>query len=347
MKHTRVKRGLMTAAAAVAALSLMGTMASADTPPAEVVGAQSVPFGFGAYSDVRPFGDITNNSMAINPAQTIAVVTRSDVRKLVVVNLASGDRREIPGYATPRNILFAPDGLSFTVSDSTLGVLDRISLLTYTVVERLPLGVGVFGTAQTGDGKTLYANNHASGTVTRINLHERRPEIVHTGFLEPRQGIKLSRTGDQLFVTDFRDDSISILDPGDFALRHKVQVDDVRGLSVSNDGKWVYAASSSTNTIVVINTATGVAEHTVPVGAKPYGAALSPDGTVLLSGNSADNTLTVINPVDRTVLGTVIGLDEPRQAITFRTDSKVAWVLNKDLTIAEVNIEKLEVVRVI
>ncbi|MFF3291268.1 hypothetical protein [Streptomyces sp. NPDC003023] len=41
------------------------------------------------------------------------------------------------------------------------------------------------------------------------------------------------------------------------------------------------------------------------------------------------------------------GLKGSRQAIGFSADSKTAWVLNEDLTVAEVDAEDLEVTRVL
>ena len=76
---------------------------------------------------------------------------------------------------------------------------------------------------------------------------------------------------------------------------------------------------------------------TVKVGEDPYGAALTPDGRFVYSGNLKGNSLSVIDTATATVVATVTGLDQPRQAISFSKDGKRAFVLNRDLSIAVID----------
>ncbi|WP_217167697.1 YncE family protein [Streptomyces sp. AC512_CC834] len=368
MKRLRTTRRTMIATTALAALALSGaavTTASADAPEkkSSSKGFTTTVVDFGAYTskietenpddpkDQDPTVDATNNTLAVSPNEQFAVATNSYSDHLVVIHVPSGRKvAEIKGYVSPRNILFAPDSKSFTVSDSARGVVDRISMFGFHVKERLPLGAGVFGTAQSRDGKWLYANNAAADTVTIVDLENNRPTDVLTGFHEPRQGTKLSYAGDKLYVTNYGEGEVSIVD-----LKNKdadpETIGDFKGLravSVNRAGDRLYAANSESDEISVINLVSG--ERTsVHVGDKPYGAALSPNGSVLLSGNMADNTLTAVKTEDNSVIGTVKSgpkgdLKGPRQAISFSADSQTAWVLNKDLTIAKIDVQSREVI---
>ncbi|MFJ3825435.1 YncE family protein [Streptomyces nodosus] len=353
MKSAKSTRRMILSATAVVALATSGAVASADARSPEAAGSPGVVVPFGSYNGTvdgvrTPFdGEIHNNSLAVSPDERIAVAANSQSDHLVVIDLRRGrEITKIKGYVTPRNILFAPDGHSFTVSDSTLGVLDRISLHTFQVEKRLPLGAGVFGTAQTNDGKRLYANNEAANTVTVVDLAASRPVSVITGFAQPRQGVKLAPAGDILYVTNFQGDRITTVDTTTNKPAKEIGgFNQVRGLSVSRDGTRLYAANSGDNTVSIIDTASGATLQKVPVGQQPYGAALSPDETVLFSGNLGGNTLTAVDPDTGTVIGTVTGLIGPRQAISFSADSKTAWVLNEDLTVAEVDVHALKVIR--
>ncbi len=62
------------------------------------------------------------------------------------------------------------------------------------------------------------------------------------------------------------------------------------------------------------------------MGKDPYGAALNQDGRFVYSGNLKDNSLSVIDTGTLTVVATVTGLNEPRQAIAFSTDNARAYV---------------------
>lgn len=198
------------------------------------------------------------------------------------------------------------------------------------------------------DGGKLYANNQAAGTVTVVDLVKRRPLAVLTGFAQPRQGVMLSPAQDSLYVTNFLGDRVTKVST---ATNQRIAeiggFQGIRGLSISRDGRRLYAANSVENAISFVDTASGATLRQVPVGQDPYGAALAPDESLLFSGNLKDNSLTAVDPADGTVLGTVTGLIGPRQAIHFSNDSKTAWVLNMDLTIAVVNVERLKVVRTI
>ncbi|MFD8453649.1 YncE family protein [Streptomyces coelicoflavus] len=368
MKRLRTTRRTMIATTALAALALSGaavTTASADAPEkkSSSKGFTTTVVDFGAYTskvevadpkepeDRDPTVDATNNTLAVSPNEQFAVATNSYSDHLVVIHVPSGKKvAEIKGYVSPRNILFAPNSKSFTVSDSARGVVDRISVFGFRVTQRLPLGAGVFGTAQSADGNRLYANNAAADTVTVVDLANNRPVDVITGFHEPRQGTKLSHSGDTLYVTNYGTGEVSVVDlkSKDHKVRQIGGFHGLRAVSVNRAGDRLYAANSETNEISVVDTASGKTLTTVHVGDKPYGAALSPDGSVLLSGDMKSNTLTAVDTADNSVIGTVKSgpkgaLKGPRQAISFSADSKTAWVLNDDLTVAKVDVENLKV----
>ncbi|MFD4350336.1 YncE family protein [Streptomyces coelicoflavus] len=378
MKTFRTTRRMMITSTALATLALSTVaVTTANADPSEKKpwkGITTTVVDFGAYTsdvvenpedseDRDPTVNATNNTLAVSPDEKFAVATNSYSDRLVVIHLESGVKIwEIKGYVSPRNIVFAPDSKSFTVSDSARGVVDRISTTSFQVTKRLPLGAGVFGTSQSPDGKTLYANNAAADTVTVVDQANNRPVDVITGFHEPRQGTKVSHDGKTLYVTNYNkgDSKLSIVDLTNPA-HPKTELDGFHGLraiSVDSAGDRLYAANSANDTISVVDLHDTTDRESIQVGDMPYGAALSPDGTVLLTGNKADNTLTAVKithengKITHTVLGTIAGsgknyLKAPRQAISFSNDSKTAYVLNEDLTIAQVDIATRTVTKVL
>ncbi len=74
--------------------------------------------GFAAGFD----GAIKNNALALNAAGTVAAVSNSEESAVIVYDVAKGTvLRRLDGFVTPRNIVFAPDGARFYVSDSGTG----------------------------------------------------------------------------------------------------------------------------------------------------------------------------------------------------------------------------------
>ena len=105
-------------------------------------------------------GNIRNNSLALSPDEASAVVSYSERPAIVAYALKTGTVQGVlRGYVTPRNIVFAPDGQSFYVSDSSLGSITRIDAASLTTQATLAAGPGAFGTTLSKDGTALYVNN--------------------------------------------------------------------------------------------------------------------------------------------------------------------------------------------
>ena len=60
---------------------------------------------------------------------------------------------------------------------------------------------------------------------------------------------------------------------------------------------------------------------------------MTPDGRFVYSGNLADNTVSVIDLDTLKVVTTITGFKQPRQALVFTKDGKVAYMLNEDLSL--------------
>ncbi|MFL4473998.1 YncE family protein [Paeniglutamicibacter sp. MACA_103] len=336
----------------LAALSLIAlALAGCDSASVTASGAESQTAGVAPSSkpaaveeDGTGFdADITNNSLAVSPDEKTAVVSDSREKSLLVYDLVDGGlRKKIDGFGTPRNIVFINDGSQFVVSDSTLGTLRFYGTEDCELKDEVVVGPGAFGTAVSPNGKTMYVNNQAHSSVTVVDLQARKPTDVITGFSRPRQGLKVSQDGKQVFVTNFEGDKVTVFDAvSKKILRELTGFSKIRGISVAADGNTMYAANSGRNSISVVDLQKRSITKEIAVGREPYGAALSPDGKLLFASNKADNAIDVIDVSDNTVVKTLDGFKEPRQAIVFSRDQERAYVLNRDLSIARVNVEEL------
>ncbi|RYE72496.1 MAG: hypothetical protein EOO81_03215 [Oxalobacteraceae bacterium] len=291
-------------------------------------------------------GGIHNNSLAVSPNEATAVVSYSERPDVIVYDLTSNKVRGVlHGYVTPRNIIFAPSGKVFYVSDSSLGLVFKINNETLETISTIPVGPGAFGTAISKDGKTLYINNQAASTVTVYDLEKNQAVAVISGFAQPRQGVKLSPDGANLFVTNFLGDKISIVNNRSNKIESEIKgFDKIRAISITADGRTLFAANSGSNSIAVVDVEKKQIVKTIPVGKDPYGAALTPNESALYSGNLGDNTLSVIALPSMQVTGTISGFKQPRQAIVFTHDAKTAFVLNEDLSVSKVDLATKKIV---
>lgn len=294
-------------------------------------------------------GEIQNNTLAVSPNEKQAVVARSGQPEVIVYDLMTGTVSAVlKHFNTPRNIVFAPDGKSFYVSDSSLGLIERVDASTFETREYYAAGPGAFGTVLSKDGKTLYINNQASNAVISMNTETKIANAVITGFSQPRQGVRLSPDGRVLYVTNFVSDKITLVDTATNKIIGEIGgFNKIRAISVTADGKTLFAANSGNDTISVVDTTAQKVTDTIPVGKQPYGAALSPDGKFVYSGNLGDNSVSIIDVQTRKAIATVKGFNEPRQAIVFTADNRYAWVLNKDLSISRIDRETQRIVSTI
>ena len=285
-------------------------------------------------------GDIHNNSLALSPDERTAVVSYSERPDVVVYDLKTGMVRSVlRGFVTPRNIVFAPSGEFFYISDSSLGTVAKVATSSLKTIGTLPAGPGAFGTVLSKDGATMYVNNQAASTVTRFDLASGEPRAVITGFAQPRQGVRLSPDGAALYVTNFMGDKITIVNTATNKIDGEITgFNKLRAISITSDGKTLFAANSGSNTIAVVDLDKRTIDSTITVGKDPYGAALAPDGKHVYAGNLGDNSLSVIDVASKSVVATIFGFKEPRQAIVFTRDGRSAYVLNEDLSLAKVDL---------
>jgi YVTN family beta-propeller protein len=68
---------------------------------------------------------------------------------------------------------------------------------------------------------------------------------------------------------------------------------------------FAYVANSGSNTVSIINTATGAVVATVSVGTTPTGVAITPNGSAVYVTNAGSNTVSIINTITRKVTATV------------------------------------------
>ena len=292
------------------ALSLCLAVSTLASIPSTVT-AQPAPVAASASATQRwTFdGAIHNNSLALSPDEGTAVVSYSERPDVVVYDLKTGKvRKVLDGFVTPRNIVFAPSGEFFYVSDSSLGTVAKIATSSLKTVSSLPAGPGAFGTVLSKDGATMYVNNQAASTVTRFDLASGEPRAVITGFAQPRQGVRLSPDGSALYVTNFMGDKITIVNTATNKIDGEITgFNKLRAISVTGDGKTLFAANSGSNTIAVVDLDKRAIESTIAVGKDPYGAALSPDGRRVYAGNLGDNSLSVIDVASKSVVATITG----------------------------------------
>jgi gliding motility-associated-like protein len=100
------------------------------------------------------------------------------------------------------------------------------------------------------------------------------------------------------------------------------------GQTLSNDGKILYVASSSSNTIATINTLTNRVIDSINVDESPTGLAISPDGSRLYVTNQTKGNVAIVNIAAKQILNRAVAGSAPF-GLSVTPDGSKVYVINE------------------
>jgi DNA-binding beta-propeller fold protein YncE len=214
-------------------------------------------------------------------------------------------------------------------------VVRTIDLGTFT----RPHGVVFLGGSSTRVAVTSEATNHvvvvdiASGSIEGVPTNARASHMV-----------AVDAAGRRGWTANIIDDSVSELD---LIERRFVRSFSVaarpEGIAATPDGAEVWVGSNETGAVTVISTATGTTTHTLTGARFPYRLAAAPNGRRMAIVDGMGNRLMVADVATHAYIGS-IEMDAPR-GVAIAADSRTAWVTQAGGTVAQVDLETLQVVR--
>jgi DNA-binding beta-propeller fold protein YncE len=289
--------------------------------------------------------NIQNSSVAISPDGLTAVASCSQRSEVIVYDLyAQKVRRVLDQFVVPRKILFEPTGRYFYISDSVLGVvekIDTVSLQTVSVLYAIP---GAFGMTMSNDGRTLYVNNASSTIIAVFDLvSEHRIAQITAYSGEPHEASP-EQDGPFLYLADFWEQKISILDTRTNQITGEISgFSKICALSVIRDGKTLLVVDGGTQSIAVVDLFSRATVINIPIGSGSGDLAISRDQRFVYSYDPRHNSLAVVALLPSHG-ATNPGFLETAQGIVFSRDGSAAYVLGRDLSISRVNLSNKRIV---
>ena len=231
--------------------------------------------------------------------------------------------------------------------------LTSAPLFAQAVVATIPVGIGPQAIALAPDGKRAYVGNSASGTVSVIDLAERKV-IATVNVGRAVRGVAVTPEGETIFAANSGANSVSVID----GASHKVVATipgmlRPLGLTMEPQGRheWaktsrLYVTQSGGRSVSVVDTSSLEVRDTMGVGANPFMAAVSPDLKTLYVSNAFSGEVSVID-VTREMgamtngsVGTIpVGLAP--QGIAVTPDGKKVLVNNSgDLSVTVIDAQK-------
>jgi len=190
----------------------------------------------------------------------------------------------------------APTLLVLNKSDNTLAIIDATTL---KVLGHVSTGVGPHEVTASADGKTAYVANYGDRetighTLSIIDLTTRKEIRLELGDLKRPHGI-VEKNGFIYFTSEVKK-CVARYNPKVGKVDWTAQTDQntTHMLVPSPDGKRLYTANILSDTVSILDIATGKATH-IKVGSKPEGLDISPDGKELWVGHDGDGGVSVID----------------------------------------------------
>jgi PQQ-dependent catabolism-associated beta-propeller protein len=127
-----------------------------------------------------------------------------------------------------------------------------------------------------------------------------------------------------VYVSNEKDNTISVFDSNTFEIVKTIDVGKrPRGITFSNDSKYLYVCASDSDAVQVLEVATDKILDDLPSGEDPELFALSPNNRHLYIANEDNAVMTVVDTVDRKVIAQIdVGIEPEGVAVSY--DGKTA-----------------------
>jgi len=196
-----------------------------------------------------------------------------DVRTMKLV-------KTIPVDIAPEHLAFSPDGRWYYQGNPDGDSISVIDMASLTKIKTIPGFVEPLNVTFTPDGTKAYIGNYGAHWVGVIDVtrHELLKKIQIAGV-----------------------PGVAKLDPG----RYLSEINGISNATISNDGRYLYAADSDLGVVGVIDTRDDKVVKVIRVGAKPWRAYMSHDGKYAVTVNNGDETISIIDTAGNRVVATL------------------------------------------
>jgi DNA-binding beta-propeller fold protein YncE len=211
----------------------------------------------------------------ISPTGRVAVAVDASGGAVDVINLSSFEVTHIiPVGKIPHNVVFSPHGHYAYVSVQGADKIAVIDMHTDRLIRDIPIPGFRYphNMALSPNGEELWVRNHPKpnqdGHVAVINLITGKVERdIRVGLYHG--GMDDLPSGRLAFTTDIGSDTVDVLSPKNLHMVKKIDVGaGPHGVRSGNGGKWVYAATSGGNQLVIINVHTLKVVRRIPLKGK-------------------------------------------------------------------------------
>ena len=212
----------------------------------------------------------------------------------------------------PHMAMMSKDGRWVVTGGTRSNKAYIIDVATLTLLKKIPVGFAPEHLAFSPDGRYYYQGSPDADTVSVIDMVSMTEIKRIHGFAEPLN-ITFTPDGSKAYVGNYGAHWVGVIDVTRHELLKKIHVGEVPGIavldperylgkikgisnvSISNDGRYLYAADGDLGIVSVIDAREDRVIKQIKVGADPWRAYMSHDGKYAVVANNGDNTVSIID----------------------------------------------------
>jgi YVTN family beta-propeller protein len=206
---------------------------------------------------------------------------------------------KLPAGSFPAGIALSADGTRLYAADNGSGGLAVVDTAGGQVTGQVATGPNPFGVALGADGATAYVSNWGTNTLSAIDTATLTVRATITVGSHPTAMVRNPVTG-ELYVAVTDADTIAVVDPAAAVVTRSISLapyegapvgTSPEGLTVTPDGRTLYAANAGNNDVAVVDLAGDGRRNDrvrglVPTAWYPTTVTLTRDGSRLLVTNA-------------------------------------------------------------
>ncbi len=222
----------------------------------------------------------------------------------------------------PHMAMMSKDGRWVVTGGTRSSKAYIIDVASLTLAKEIPVGFAPEHLAFSPDGRYYYQGSPDADTVSVIDMGSMSEIKRIHGFAEPLN-ITFTPDGSKAYVANYGAHWVGVIDVNRHELLKKIHVGtapaiaaldperylgDIKGISnvsISNDGRYLYAADGDLGIVSVIDSREDRVIKQIKVGVDPWRAYMTHDGRYAVVANNGDETISIIDLNKNEVVATL------------------------------------------
>ena len=259
-----------------------------------------------------------------DPRSVVMIVNRdsNDISFMDIKTRKMVGKTFLGNNVNPHMVMMSPDGRYVVTGGTRANKAFIIDTRTLQLVKVIPTDIAPEHLAFSPDGRWYYQGNPDGDSISVIDMQSLSKIKTIPGFVEPLN-ITFTPDGTKAYIGNYGAHWVGVIDVTRHELLKKIQIGEVPGVarldperylgeikgvsnaSISNDGRYIYAADGDLGIVGVIDTRNDRVVKTIRVGADPWRAFISHDGRYAITVNNGDETISVIDTAHNEVVATL------------------------------------------